>query len=361
MKACILTIVDQSRLSMVSIYTEYLKEKGIKCDVIFYDKYHEYNEADDEGIIPMHIDSKSEKNAITKIFAFWKKKRHLSEIIAQNGYDLIIIWNEVTAFIYSGMLKKEFSGRYIINIRDYFYFDNPVVKLRLKQAIKHCYFATVSSKKYIEYLPSHEYITLHSYNKKILSNIDRDAHKQNNQRIRILYLGQIGWLENTLKFVDCLGNNDSYDLLFYGVGSEAIEVYAREKGYKNVRTIGKFPPEKTMEYLKEADIIYNLYGYGNRHLDLALSIKLYYAIYLTLPILTFADTATNEIAEQCGIAYTIHGIDNLEKELHGLKQWYDSFNITSAREKCKSFIETEVNQSHKYLTEKLNNFFEKSM
>ncbi len=358
MKACILTIVDRSRLSMTSAYTDYFRKHGIDYDIIFYDKFHEYEPPYDSHLIPIRIECGSEGSSLKKSFLFYKQRKKIRSILDNGKYDLIVVWNEVTTFIYGGMLRRFFSGKYTINIRDYFYLDKPFVRSELKKTIKKCAFATVSSKRFIDYLPKHEYIFLHSMNDSILSQLEKPKSKAINRPIRIEYIGQIGWLENTFQFLDILGNDSRFELLFYGIGSEKVEEYAKERNYNNIRVRGKFPQEKTAEYLKEADILYNLYGYGNIHLDSALSIKLYYAIFLGIPILTYAGTCTDDIACQCGIGYTIHGSEGIKHDLEKLYEWYQQYNLERAQSICANFIDNEIEKSKALFQKRLTDYME---
>lgn len=358
MKACILTIVDMSRLSMTMAYTDYFKSSGIDYDIIFYDKFGEYRNCNNPHLFPLYIDGDEKSSSIKKTIRFWKMRSKVKELLSNGKYDLIVVWNEVTAFIYGGMLRKYFPGKYTINIRDYFYLDKPFVHSELRKTISKSIFSTVSSKKYLDYLPKGDYIFLHSLNKGIVSGLEKPKKKAIDRPIRIEYIGQIGWLDNTFRFVDAIGKDDRFEALFYGTGSEQIADYARNKGYNNIITKGKFPPDRTAEYLEDADILYNLYGYGNIHLDSALSIKLYYAIYLGIPILTYAGTTTDEIANLCGIGYSIHGNENMESDLSRLYDWYQEYDLIEKQQRCDTFIREEIEQSYNLFHKKIDAYLE---
>lgn len=358
MKACILSTVDLSRMSMSMIYTDYFEKQGIAYDIIFVDKYDEYWDNIPENLIPLHTESKQGYHIIKKVSIFWKLRKPVLQILKKNNYDLIVVWNEVTAFIFGDLLCKWFPQKYIINIRDYQYLDAPIIKSQLKRAIKNSYFSTVSSSRYLNYLPKADYIFLHSMNKTVLSKLSRNREKAISRPITIVYIGQIGWLDNTYKFIDALANNTDFILKFIGVGAEKVDEYIDGKNYTNIQTHGKFKPEATSSFLEDADIIYNLYGYGNKHLDTALSIKLYYAIYLGIPILTFANTCTDEIAENCGIAYIVSSTEKMKEDLDRLYSWYQEFNISEARIRCDQFINNEIDGSHRKFEELLNKYFQ---
>lgn len=358
MKACILSIVDLSRMTLASLYTDYFEREKIEYDYIFVDKTKKLRKTD--NMIPLHVDCHQNSSFPRKVIAYWKLRHIVKNILLENNYDLIVVWNEVSTFFFADILKKYFSGRYTINIRDYYkYLNYPIVKQRMSGCIGDSYMSTVSSDAYIKYLPENEYFFVHSLNRKILNGLKpHTVIKNKSTPIEILYIGQIGWLENLYKFVDAFINDSRFIVKIIGVGSEKIDEYLNGKNAGNIQTFGRFAPERTAEYLSDADVIYNLYGYDNPHVNLALSIKLYYAIYLHLPILTYSGTHMNDIASECGIAITVNGIDAIPALPNKLKTFYDNFDFQKASEKCDSYIANNIERNHSAFINKLKAYRE---
>ena len=177
---------------------------------------------------------------------------------------------------------------------------------------------------------------------------------QPNSPIRILYIGQIGWLNNVYKFVDAIGNDDRYEMIFAGTGSEKVLEYAKKKNIQNIECIGRFKPDQTTQLLKKGDIIYNLYGNDNLHLTLAISLKFYYALYMGVPILVFKGTEMEKVSKQSGIGYVVNDFDCLADDFY---RWYSDFYTSIILEKRERFFR-EIDNTRDYIYNQINNVFE---
>lgn len=338
-KVCILSTVDFTRMTVVSVYTDYLKKRNISFDIICVDKYRQKDPFGAENIYGFIPKTKNNWGKVRKLIAFWEIRKFTLEILKKNHYDFIIVWNELTAFIFSDILSSMFKDKYCINIRDYQYFNLLPVKIRLTNVIKSAFFTTVSSKAYLEYLPSDNCCMMYSFNKGILSKTKpHRALRESGEPIRILYIGQIAWLDNVYKLIDALKNDDRFEMIFAGGGSEQVEKYAKNNQVDNVTCYGRFQPDDTAKYLADADILYNLYGTNSKHLTTAVSIKFYYAVFLHIPILVYKKTEMEKMSKMCGIGFAVEDKEfvNFADELYN---WYYSLDQQEINKKCNLFLE----------------------
>lgn len=347
-KICILSTVNIKHMTMLSIYTEYLERNNIEYDIIYIDKYQEKENINAKNIYSYELKINREWSMPRKLIKYYGFKNYAKEIIKNNKYDFIIVWNSFTAFMFSGFLSKKYKDKYCINIRDYAYEKYLPVYVKIKQVIKNSSFTTISSDGFRQFLPKHEYITVHSLNKKILKNCKpKNELRKKGEPIRITFIGYVRFFENDKKLIDALGNDDRFIVQFFGEGSQVLESYAKEKKYSNIICKGRFDPSQTQDLLKEADIINNLYGIGDIALDTALSIKLYYAVHLNIPILVFKGTYMEEISQRYGIGYAIDEHE-ISKIGDGIFEWYYKLEKEDIKNKCKKF-ECEIDKSHKEL------------
>lgn len=354
MKICILSTVALKHMTMISIYTDYLDNNRISYDIIYPDKYHEEEFSNAANIYRFEINIS--KYILSKIKPFYKFKFFAQKIIVENKYDFIIVWNEMSTLLFADFLKKNFKERYCVNVRDIYEFKNFLINYQLKKAIINAAFTTVSSKKYIHYLPkSQKYIVIHSINKNIMSKVKK-IKKYNDalDPIYILYIGNIRFLDHVYKMLDVLGNDNRYIIEFAGQNSNAINDYIKINNIYNVKINGRFAYEKTGEYLQNADIIYNLYGDENINLRTALSNKLYYAVWLNIPILVYKNTYMFEVSNECGIAYGIDK-DDFSNLADNLYAWYKNLDRKYIARKCEKFKEEALN-SHNELYNELSQY-----
>lgn len=356
-RVAILCASDLSRMTMATVYTEYLEKNNIPYDIIYVDKYKDASPFNANGYYPFNVEGYEDAAFPIKLMHYWKMRKLVKRLFKENNYEFVIVWGELATFIFADLLKKYLPNRFCINIRDYFYNHIFFVQNRLKLAINSSRFFTVSSEAYLDFLPKGNAIVMHSLNKKLLADImPVEKLRAKDEPIRILYIGLIARLPYAFKMIDELGNDNRFELIFAGIGSEQIDAYIEGKNLTNVKTFGKFPATETNGYLRNADVIYNLYGYNNRHFDLALSIKLYYAISMNVPIMVFDGTFTGKVAEKCGIAFTMHGeeYENLGDRLY---DWYHGLSLEEISNKCSEFLK-EVDESQLNLKKSLDEIFE---
>jgi len=357
--ACILSTVDMSRMTMVSVYIEYFEKNNIPYDIIYVDRYKDKPAFRARKLYAYNVERFVNAAFPIKLAHYWRMRPFARKILKENEYDFVVVWGELAAFIFADVLKDVVPGRYCLNIRDYFYNKIAPVQWRLKTAVRAASFCTVSSEAYLEYLPTGNFMMLHSLNPRMLSGLEaKKTLRERGKPIRILYLGLIARLEYVHKLIDELGNDDRYELVFAGIGAEHVDEYIAGKDIRNVVTYGRFPQSETAKYLEQADVLYNLYGHGNRHFDLALSIKLYYALFLNIPIMAFDHTHTHSVAAQCELAFSVD-CDDFSGMGDRLYDWYYSVDVQKTGEKSRRYMQKAL-ESHEELYRRITAVITKS-
>lgn len=354
-KICILSTVNIKHMTMLTMYTEYLEKNNIEYDIIYIDKYQEREFINAKNIYSYKLNINREWSMPRKLIKYYKFKKFAKDIIKNNGYDFIIVWNSFTAFMFCEFLSNKYKNKYCINIRDYAYEKYLPVYLIMKKVIKNSAFTTISSDGFRSFLPKYDYITVHSLNDKLLNKcISRNELRKKEEPIKITFIGYVRFFENDKKLIDALGNDNRFIVQFFGEGSQKLELYAKEKKYNNIICKGRFEPSQTSDLLKGTDIINNLYGVGEIALDTALSIKLYYAVHLNIPILVFKDTYMAQISKKYGIGYEIEkdGFDNLGNRIF---EWYHKLNQKEISDNCIVFKE-EIKRSRKNIEDKMREY-----
>ena len=345
-KICILSTVDEKRMTMITMYTQFFDRNNISYDLICINK--------NEQNINMHATNKFIYN-MPKNIGYLRKIMHLKkfrdyaiEIIKNERYDLLVTWNELTAFVFSDFLKKYLPNKYIVNIRDYHYFKNPFVNNKISRAIKYSLISTVSSPGLISYfrLQEEKIIPIYGYKKEFLEDFKLSSTK--GEVIRIGYIGQIRWIENIYQLLDRIGNDSRYSLILAGRGAYDLKDDNNVNKYDNVVFFPEFESSETAKYLENVDVLFNIYGNENLHKSTALSIKLFYSISLRIPILTSKNTYTDEIAKKLGIGFTF---EKQQSEFaDNFYKWYNSFDQLGVKEKCEKYLLSVTNHQKKVVS-----------
>jgi hypothetical protein len=325
-------------MSMISIYTEQLKTAGVDFDIIYMDKYGEVeNFPSNRKYVYTNIINRK----LLKPFRglkYFKFISYAKKILKENKYDFIVIWNDVAILLFSKYLASHWRGKYCLNIRDYFHERNPLIYHMFKKAIRNSAFTTLSSPGYQIFLPKHKYIYINSLNTEILSKcIPRTALRGVDDRIRITFVGYVRFYDINKRLLNIFKNDNRFELHFYGAHSDILEEYSTQEGINNAFFGGAFPVEDTYKYIDKIDIINNLYSSGNISVDYALSIKLFYGLYMKTPILVEPKTYMEQFTNQYGIGYAVEELtDDLNDKIY---DWYTNIDFQSMSRFCDSAME----------------------
>ena len=346
MRVCILSTVNIKHMTLVSLYTRYLEENNIGYDIIYIDKYHSEEQIGAKNKYKFELNIDRSWSKPRKALAYMMFKPFAIKQLKKGSYDFIITWNYLTALMFAFYLPRHYKGKYCLNIRDITTF--PFVNSVIGYAEKKAAFSTVSSPAFIDYLPVGRYLHIHSMNMSILNKCTRRTSlKKEGEPIAITFIGYACFYEPFYRLIDSMKNDARFKLNFFGQGTDAIKEYALSVHAENVECIGRFEPSQTSELLNRTDMIFNLYGTETVNLRTALSIKLYYAIYLRLPILVFPNTYMAEVTTECKIGYVVDTYDDLNDKLYA---WYRGLDFNELNTSCENYIE-QINDSHKKLRE----------
>lgn len=341
-------------MTMSQIYTEYLKKKGISYDLITMDLLDEAPSPD----AAHHYQFKcAPNNKFEKLTAYIAYKRYVKQLLLKNDYRFIIVWCEITAALFSGVLAKNFKNRYCVNVRDLLVNSRKVLDHSLFKAIKNSSFTTVSSEKYLNYLPEikEKYQFIHSFNNKIMTDVKLVPERKQSREddtITILFVGGVRFYPHFYKLIDEIANDSRYRFLIAGFGDEPVREYVKRKGVSNVELCGAFDVKETSNYLAQADVLYNLYGTEDINLRTALSNKLYYALCLNIPLLAYKDTYTYELADSCDIGFAVDDSYQRHTFADDFYRWYQNRDVEQTKIKCQALIqkakETQKNMIQRF-------------
>lgn len=326
MKIAIVSIVNIKHMSLISLYTDIFDKKNIKYDLVYIDKYNVYEKNNANNIYKYILDIERTDSKIKKIKKYLGFRKYVKNVISKNKYDLLIIWKTETALLLFDLLLFKFSNQYILNIRDYFNEKFKVIYLLENIIVQNSIYTTVSSKKFLEFLPpSDRYIYVNSLNPYIYeaSKKQRQIFKVD-KTIRLCFIGYVRFYEEDKKLLRALKNDERFVVQYFGSGSEVLESYAKENSIGNVEFISGFDSAETLKLLKKANVINNLYGNKNIALDTAISIKYYYSIFFKMPLLVYKNTYMEEITRDTGHAFIFDG--NYENLAERIYDWYINLN-----------------------------------
>lgn len=357
MKIAILGATNIKHMSLISHYLDNIDLDKNQVDIIYTDKYDIEEKID--GITKYYkysVNIDPSWSFTKKAFKYYGFKPFAIKVIEDNKYDFIIVWGSYTGQLFKNFLIKRFKDHYILNIRDYFYEKYSVIYARMAQLVNYSYMTTISSDGFLEFLPSsNKYQIIYSYNSKIINKADKNEKITLNKPLKISFIGNVRFLEVNKNILDELKNDSRFLVQFFGTGSDLLENYAKENNIKNVKFSGGFDVSETYKFLNETDVINNLFGNKDIALDTALSIRMYYSLFLNKSILTTKGTFTASQANEFGLGIEINP-DNLSGLGNQIVNYFNKINNVQINEKRSTYISNVLNQN-KLFYQKLETIF----
>ena len=339
-------LVLSCNLHWAPYYTRYeniMKNLSVPYDLIIWNR-----EGLDENTygtkIEYNVYDKANDGSWKKIFKFIGFSRFVKKQIIKHRYEKIVFvgtYAGMPAFI-SGFLKKFYKKRYWIDLRDITYEHLSLFYKCEEQAILNSYKTVVSSKGYTLYLPKFEYEFMHNIDPS-MEDIIKEYHKTKSDKIRISYIGNLGFWNSCKEMIDNLANDERFVMNFVGPNFERIQEYCNKNNIENVNFHGRFERSETVKFYNETDIIFNIYGNDTINVKTALSNKLYYSMRFGIPILVSPDTFMEKITHKYNIGFTFDGKTDFGDRLF---EWYQSTDLLqSSFEQAWKDVEHEDKQA----------------
>jgi hypothetical protein len=333
-RICFITL---SNLYLCPYISKYISLIDCDYDIIYWDRHGIDENMGAKEVFPFRYEMDENQGKLKKISGYLKFRKYAIDIIKKKNYDGVILLQTSVGILLQKILTKKFSGKYIVDVRDYTMEKNKIFFSLVKNLINKSANTVISSKGYKSFLPEYEYTIVHNDIK-----IDKDTivrfekRKRNKERVVISYIGLIRFNDQNKRIILKFKDDDRFLLRFIGKGANSLKKFCLDNNITNVELIDRFPPEKTLEYYYDTDIIYNLYGNNSPLLDYALSNKLYYAAKLRMPIIVCPDTYMEEVCTQFGFGFVFKLQDM--NACTDLFNYYQSINWSIFEQKCQRFI-----------------------
>lgn len=316
---------------------KYISTIGCDYDIVYWNRHNIEEKTNAKKQYAFNYFMGENKSKISKLIGYIKFRAFSRRILQDSHYNGVIVLTTSAGILLKSILRKKYRNKYIVDIRDYT-LEKSLVFLKLEKAlIYNSAFSVISSMGYLKFLPEYEnYILTHNNLDISESCLRRIRDRKDNERpIVISYIGLIRFNKQNKRIIDMFGDDERFIIRFIGKGALELKEYCKDNMAKNVEFIDWFPPEQTLDYYYETDLICNLYGNNTPLLDYALSNKLYYAAMLHIPILVSPDTFMAEISTNYGFGYVLPLEKESEKD--NLYSYYKNINWDDFTQKCEVF------------------------
>lgn len=252
---------------------------------------------------------------VTKVGSFMKYRKFAKNLILQGKFDFILILDSLTGVLLADIFKKHYVGKYIFDYRDSSYEKFPPFKKVIGNLVRNSSATFVSSDAFRRFLPAEcEDKILTSHNMLMDSLLHRDEKKIHgiaSDKIRIAFWGIIRHEQINRELIRKISADDRFELHYYGREQQValnLKQYASEIKAQNVFFHGEYSPEDRYEFVRNTDLIHNIYNDAN--MMLAVGNKYYDASIFYIPLISMRGSFMAEIAKKASIGFDVDPYDD---------------------------------------------------
>lgn len=305
-------------------YTTLLDDLNVKYDIINWDRFN----IEETNILTY----KDKKIGHQRNFVDYLRYKYFIKEILKKEYDKLIVFGIPLAFFLKSILDKNYTNKYILDIRDYHKILNI---FKIDNIINNSFFVILSSPKYKTWLPQNvKYIINHNTNfVEINKNQKLYVENANSKNISISYIGTIRDYRMNLSFIDSLKNDPKIILYYHGKGiiNNNISAYLNKNKILNVQMTGEYNKEEEKQFYQNTDMINILIPRDDINSRTLLPNRLYNAVFYGKPIIALNGTYLAEIVKEYQLGIVIKSFSAVKHEILNYFKTFDMFNYNEGR------------------------------
>ncbi|PWM47703.1 MAG: hypothetical protein DBX47_00025 [Clostridiales bacterium] len=295
-----------------------------------------------------------------KVISYIKYRKFAKTLLKKEKFDFIIILPALPGTLLYKYLAKNFHKKFILDYRDISHEKIRFFRKIIANLVENSVATFVSSDKFRDVLPICSNIyTSHNFDPQALPfRNNRRQLPREHYPLRIAFWGFIRHKEVNISLLNRFGNDKRFELHYYGneqATAAAMKEHIAEKDIKNVFFHGEFRPEERYEFIKNTDIIHNLYDVENDGIQAAMGNKYYDGIVFYLPQICNKGIYMGERAQKCGTGICI---DLKNKNLADtVFSYYKNLDWEKFEAACDAEVENilkEYEKGEKIITDTLN-------
>lgn len=277
---------------------------------------------------------------ISKIRSFIKYRKYVKNVVKKERFDFILVLHSLTGILVGDILRKYYAGQYVFDYRDSTYERFLPFKKAVGSLVKYSSLTFVSSDAFRRFLPiecSFKIYTSHNLVKEDLSHRN-EKNDSNYSKIRIAFWGIIrneGLNKEIIQKISC---DSRLELHYYGREQKIainLKQYAKELKAKNVFFHGEYNSKDRYEFVKNTDIIHNIYFDNN--MMLAMANKYYDGLIFRLPQLCMEDSFMGNCVETAGVGFSCNPMQsNFIEDIYAK---YKNLNVQEFNNNCDIELE----------------------
>ena len=245
---------------------------------------------------------------LSKISSFIKYRNFASKILKNGNFDFVIVLHSLPAVLVANTLKKRYKNKFIFDYRDSTYEGFAPFKKIVGTIVKNSSATFVSSDGFRRFLPESEKDKIYTSHNLLTDSLSHRDEKRINgipsDKIRIAFWGFIRHEDINKEIIKKIAVDDRFELHYYGREQQIalnLKEYAKELSAENVFFHGEYKPEERYEFVRNTDIIHNIYFDNN--MMLAMGNKYYDSAVFYIPQICMKGSFMGKMSEKAGIGF----------------------------------------------------------
>lgn len=273
----------------------------------------------------------------SKIKSFGKYRSFAKKLLKHENFDFVFVLHSITGVLVIDVLKKYYTNKYILDYRDSTYEAfSPFMKC-VATLTRHSYATFVSSDAFRRFLPEdckEKIYTAHNLLTDSLSHRDEKiVHEIPSDKIRIAFWGFIRNEELNRNVIKRLCNDERFELHYYGREQQValnLKAYSAELKATNVFFHGEYRPAERYEFVRQTDIIHNIFNDNN--MMLAMGNKYYDGVIFRIPQICMKGSFMGDCAARARVGFLLDPIsDSFANDIYVA---YRNMDVITFREHC---------------------------
>ena len=289
-------------------YIQILNDQNVEFRIISWNK-----DGIDEPVDYAYNYKIDNTNRKKMMFGYLKFTAWCKRLLNKQKYDKLIILTVAPACFLGRWLIKNYSDRYILDIRD----ESPFVFRMPKLFEKVCQNATEiisSSHRFQNWIPK-DINLCHNIDMNLLAKYENDNIVHNEKAINsIVYAGMLIEGEINIDIISRFVNDDKLEFGFIGketADTENVRAFAKENQMKNIFFEGMYKKEDIVDIYREKATFVNLLRKNTVVNQNALPNKLYDAVLAGIPVIVFEHNyAIVDYVQRYSLGIVLKEIDN---------------------------------------------------
>lgn len=354
MKVLIVGFAKIKYMPYLKLYLENLSREKNEIHLVYWNRDEQAEDLSSvEGLHLHEFKSyqEDEVSKLSKIKNFIKFKKFVKSIL-KDKFDFIIVLQSVTAvLLFDILVSDRFKEKYIYDYRDSTYENIGIYKNLVSKLVNCSHTTFVSSKGFEKYLPESKRI---KFTHNILSedfdylNVQKES-KSSSEKIRIGFWGFLREEAVNLKIIEKIAQDERFELHYYGREQKTarnLKKFVSDNAIKNVFFHGEYEPNEKYEFLKNTDIIHNLYS-GDKMLS-ATSNKFYDGIVFKKPQFCMPGSYMGNNVRKAGTGIEIDPYsDSFTDELY---EYYQNINEEAFIKNCNTALEEIIKEQNEVIS-----------